>query len=121
MLSAIYGFPSIKSKDDPLVERVTALVHRLVRAALPGAYLVDTFPVMRHLPEWMAKWKREGLQHHRDDTEMFEGFLTDVEDNLASIPIYRLFCMADTEKYSTPSSIKPVSQLVFWEPLGNMI
>ncbi|KAE9386851.1 cytochrome P450 [Gymnopus androsaceus JB14] len=30
---------------------------------------------MLYLPNWMAKWKREGLEWHRKDTEMFEGFM----------------------------------------------
>lgn len=84
MLSAIYGYPPIESKDDPIVEKINAISNRLVRAALPGAYLVDTFPAMRHIPEWMAKWKREGMQHHRDDTVMFESFLSDIENKLVS-------------------------------------
>lgn len=59
-------------------------MHRLVRAALPGQFLVDIFPAMLHLPTWMAKWKREGLEFYRQDSEMFEGFMDGVEKSVVS-------------------------------------
>ena len=52
----MYGWPPIESKDDPLITRINDLVHCLIRAALLGAYLVEIFPVMKHLPTWMARW-----------------------------------------------------------------
>lgn len=75
VLTAVYGVPPIESKDDPLVVRINDLMHRLVRATLPGAYLVEIFPVMQYLPNWMAKWKREGLEWHRKDSVMFQEFM----------------------------------------------
>lgn len=84
VLSAIYAWPPITKADDALVNRINDLMHRLVRSALPGAYLVEIFPAMKHLPTWMAKWKREGLEWHRKDTEMFQGFYDDVNKTMAS-------------------------------------
>ncbi|KAJ7122958.1 cytochrome P450 [Mycena epipterygia] len=78
VLTAVYGTRPIKSKDDPLVTRINDLMHRLVRATLPGAFLVDIFPAMKRLPNWMAKWKREGLEWHRKDTLMFQEFMDGV-------------------------------------------
>ncbi|KAE9397734.1 cytochrome P450 [Gymnopus androsaceus JB14] len=75
VLCAVYGWDPIQKSDDPLITRINDLMHRLVRAALPGAFLVEIFPMMLHLPDWMAKWKREGSEWHRKDTEMFEGFI----------------------------------------------
>jgi hypothetical protein len=57
-------------------------MHRLVRTVLPGAFLVEIFPAMKRLPSWMAKWKREGLEWHRKDTEMFQGFMDGVEKTM---------------------------------------
>lgn len=84
----MYGWNPIESKDDLLVERINSISHRILRAALPGAYLVEIFPIMKHLPSWMAKWKREGLEHFTKDTKMFEGFLSDVEERVVSVAIY---------------------------------
>ena len=71
-----------KSQDDALVARINDLMHRIVHAALPGAYLVEIFPAMKHLPTWMAKWKREGLEWYAKDTAMFEGFMDTVRNQV---------------------------------------
>ncbi|KAF9458686.1 cytochrome P450 [Collybia nuda] len=84
VLGTAYGWDPIEPKDDPIVERINGITHRSVRAALPGAYLVEIFPVMNHLPTWMAKWKREGLEWFRKDTELFKGFLSDVRKRIAA-------------------------------------
>ena len=52
VLSAIYGWLPIDNSADTLVERINALAARIVRACLPGAYLVEIFPSMLYLPEW---------------------------------------------------------------------
>ncbi|KAJ6500677.1 cytochrome P450 [Mycena sanguinolenta] len=80
ILGIVYGWPGLDPTHDPLVTRINDLAQRLVRATLPGAFLVDIFPVMKRLPLWMAKWKREGLEWHRKDTILFEGMLNDVKD-----------------------------------------
>ena len=74
VLTAVYGWPRVTTVDKPIVERVHAHLLRLTNAALPGRYLVDAFPMLRHLPTWLAKWKRDGLEWHARETEMFEEF-----------------------------------------------
>jgi hypothetical protein len=51
-LTIIYGHPPIKSEQDRTVELINDLARRFTRAALPGAYLVEIFPWMRHIPSW---------------------------------------------------------------------
>ena len=38
---------------------------------MPGAFFVDIFPVMNLLPPWLAKWKRDGMKWHENETDMF--------------------------------------------------
>ncbi|TFK80623.1 cytochrome P450 [Polyporus arcularius HHB13444] len=83
ILTAVYGWPRIGAKDKPIVERINAHVARIGSAVVPGRYLVDIFPAMEHLPTWMAKWKREGLEWHERETEMFEEFNEGVGDRMA--------------------------------------
>ncbi|TFK64022.1 cytochrome P450 [Pluteus cervinus] len=75
---SVYGSQPIESKDDPLVRRVNSLVTRVALACLPGAYMVEIFPVMLHLPKWLAPWKRDGLEWHRKDTAMLQEFMDGV-------------------------------------------
>ena len=78
----MYGWPRIGDKDKPVIQRIHAHTARIASAVVPGSFLVDVFPAMRHLPEWAAKWKREGRAWHRAETEMFEGFNRDVRERM---------------------------------------
>ncbi|KAJ7843607.1 cytochrome P450 [Mycena olivaceomarginata] len=76
---AVYALPSIPSNDDPLVTRINEHMHRTVDAGQPGNYLVEVFPIMKLISSWMAKWKRDALHWHREDTKMFEELLEPVQ------------------------------------------
>lgn len=89
VLCAVYGWLSIDKSSDPFVDRINKLMHRLVYAALPGSFLVEIFPSMLYLPEWMAKWKREGRRWFEKDTKMFEDLLTDVQNKMVCPSRYR--------------------------------
>ncbi|KAF8989842.1 OrdA protein, partial [Hymenopellis radicata] len=59
ILKVTYGI-DVKEEDDPFVN----LIHRsntfFINATTPGAFLVDVFPILRFLPDWMpgAGFKR---------------------------------------------------------------
>lgn len=74
----VYGWSSLDSSKDELARKVNDWMHRIVCAARPGAFLVDTFPWMLSLPDWMAKWKRDAKQWYRTDRVLFEGMLSDI-------------------------------------------
>ena len=76
--------PPVESKDDPLVEEINNVSYRLASSAIPGAYLVETFPFMKYLPSWMAKWKREGIEWHLKASVMFEGLIEGVRETILS-------------------------------------
>ncbi|PPQ95920.1 hypothetical protein CVT26_016143 [Gymnopilus dilepis] len=82
ILSAVYGWPSITDKDDHIVEQVRGVAHRITEAVAPGAFLVDIFPILKHAPLWAAKWKRDGLDWFRRQSEIFEGFNKRVEEKM---------------------------------------
>ncbi|KAI0700081.1 cytochrome P450 [Cytidiella melzeri] len=83
ILTSVYGWPSI-STDEPIVKRLVDHVGYLSPAVLPGAFFVDLIPAMKYLPTWLAKWKREGLAWHDQETRMFEGLNADVAKKMAS-------------------------------------
>lgn len=84
VLCAVYGWLSADKSADPFIDRIYQFMDRLTHAALPGSYLVEIFPSMLYLPDWMAKWKREGCRWFRKDTQVFEGLLADVQNNMVS-------------------------------------
>ena len=102
-LSILYDYPTLENEHDKTVMEIHAFIDRMSAASAPGAYLVELFPWMIHIPErytsmlsrvclnrlslWnfrFAKWKREGLKHFRQHTAMFKRPLNTVCDDIVS-------------------------------------
>lgn len=77
------GFGKVmKELNDPLLRRLFTELHHVERAASPGQYLVDTFPVLMHLPDWLAPFKRELKALHLEELDIMRGLLNDVKREL---------------------------------------
>lgn len=79
ILSAVYGR---RNNDQRVFEQMRAYVRKLAESLIPGAYLVDIIPALKYAPLWIAKWKREGLKWHQNESERFEGLITEVEEKM---------------------------------------
>ncbi|KAL4878052.1 cytochrome P450 [Aspergillus karnatakaensis] len=64
------------------IERIIRVNHNLERVASPGAYLVDSFPILAHLPEFLAPFKREGRRLHEEELGLFRELQADVRNEL---------------------------------------
>ena len=99
-LSALYGYPTVRSERDRVVRAINDFGERLFKATFMGAHLVQFLPWLRHLPsrrvlpmrhhhsklikklsKSLAKWKRDAEAWYKQDTAMFEGLLHMVEAN----------------------------------------
>ncbi|THV02577.1 cytochrome P450 [Dendrothele bispora CBS 962.96] len=76
ILSVVYGFPPIKRSEDPLIARIMEHMQRNVAAGTTGANLVEVFPILKYVPSWMAKWKRDAMRYYQEDTKFFEELLS---------------------------------------------
>ncbi len=65
--------------EEEAAQRILKVDHELERVASPGAYLVDTFPSMMNLPDFLAPFKREGKQLHAEELDLFRSLVTDVD------------------------------------------
>ena len=83
IFSSVYGWPALEP-GSPHILRIKNMVTRITSVGTPGASLVDFFPVMKHLPAWMAKWKRDGLAWHEGESEVFKKFNAEVATRLVS-------------------------------------
>jgi hypothetical protein len=47
--------------DDPYVHNAEVALEGIADAGTPGRYLVETFPIMKHIPSWFpgAEWRRK--------------------------------------------------------------
>ncbi|KAK7453121.1 hypothetical protein CaCOL14_005034 [Colletotrichum acutatum] len=67
----IYGLRA-ETGHDREVRMLLDIVHELERVGSPGAYLVDIFPSLKYLPEWMAPWKKYLRARRRRDEDFFQ-------------------------------------------------
>ncbi|KAI0521821.1 cytochrome protein [Xylaria bambusicola] len=60
ILKLIYGYTVEPHKPDPLVELVDEAMTHFSATVVPGAWLVDSIPALRYIPEWMlgGGWKK---------------------------------------------------------------
>ncbi|KAH7887277.1 cytochrome P450 [Phlebopus sp. FC_14] len=72
ILAAVYGRTRITRTDKSLLTRIHGHTARLASATAPGAFLVELFPFMLHFPRWLAKWKRDGIAWHEEETRFLE-------------------------------------------------
>ncbi|KAH8913348.1 cytochrome P450, partial [Atractiella rhizophila] len=72
---------ALKHTDRAITEmrRVNDL---MARTAVPGAYLVDSFPLINYLPKFLAPWKREADEIFEDTLELFRSHVNDVRQNV---------------------------------------
>ncbi|KAF8676960.1 cytochrome P450 family [Rhizoctonia solani] len=59
LMYTIYGY-HLHDLNDPILKEVLQLVENLLRAAMPTNFLVNVFPSLRYVPEWLpgAGWKK---------------------------------------------------------------
>ena len=74
------GFGKVMSKENRMMKRIFGVVHTVERVASPGAYLVDTFPALMYLPDWIAPFKRELKGLHAEELDIMRTLLNDVRD-----------------------------------------
>ena len=72
----------IETGDEEIVQRIVAVNHNLERIASPGAYLVDTFPILMYLPKPLAPFKIELEELHSREHALFRGLMEDVRERM---------------------------------------
>lgn len=60
MLETLYGYTPSPHKVDPLVAQIGQVMNEFSEATAAGSWLVDLFPILRYVPEWVpgAEFKR---------------------------------------------------------------
>lgn len=68
-----YGI-DVRSNEDPYIEAVRQGVISVGMAIAPGAFLVDTFPILKHVPSWVpgAGFKRRAKEWKIVADHMFD-------------------------------------------------
>ncbi|KAJ7036666.1 cytochrome P450, partial [Mycena alexandri] len=74
IMQVTYGIEVSSTKDDPYISIAKEAMHGLSVASIPGAFLVDTIPALKYVPEWMpgAGFKRKAEEWRKVTRELLE-------------------------------------------------
>ena len=104
IMSIVYDYPTLETGNEKVVQEIFAILDRTSKAAAPGAYLVELFPWMMHIPErsvlpltwyfsgsvvWpcfrFARWKYEGNQSFKQADALFGSLFDRVRSDLVGV------------------------------------
>jgi hypothetical protein len=88
ILSIVYDLPENLSLNHSVIAGMNDLSEEAVKAAAPGAHLVEFFPWMLYIPSSLAKWKRDAQNRFKKYCELFGGLFRDLEKRLASLFLF---------------------------------
>lgn len=72
----------MNEESEGLKQRIIQVNHTLERVASPGAYLVDTFPMLLRLPDAIAPFKRELKLHHQKELTLFRELMDQTREKI---------------------------------------
>ncbi|KAH8696732.1 putative cytochrome P450 oxidoreductase OrdA-like protein [Talaromyces proteolyticus] len=74
ILKIAYGYSTEPHKPDPLVQLAGRAMDQFGKAGVPGAWLVDVLPFLKHIPEWLpgAAFKKTARNWGDTLTELTE-------------------------------------------------
>ncbi|KAK3072822.1 hypothetical protein LTR53_006141 [Teratosphaeriaceae sp. CCFEE 6253] len=102
IITATYGH-RIDSFDHPLARKVYSVVNNMQLYMEPGAWLVDSLPALKALPQWLlGRWRDFGekcFQHdHKVYLALWENLKKEVKDGRAKDCFCKRFLASDPEK-----------------------
>ncbi|KAJ7167132.1 cytochrome P450 [Mycena filopes] len=73
ILDITYGI-QVRQKHDPYIDLAEEVMHTFSLAVVPGAFLVDTFPLLKHVPDWIpgAGFKRKAKQWRKTTRQLLD-------------------------------------------------
>lgn len=94
IMSITYGKVTPTAYGDPEVVAVTRVLDRLTRALLPGAYLVDTYPILKYVPGYLSELKK----WHREEIALYQRQLDVVREQMVNKILTGLSPEADLDQ-----------------------
>lgn len=85
-MSVAYGI-TVKDSDDPYISRAEEALEGLAAAGIPGSFLVDMFPLLKHVPAWFpgAGFKRKAAHWRKLNHKVSELPFEYVEEQMVRI------------------------------------
>ncbi|KAJ4485414.1 cytochrome P450 [Lentinula aciculospora] len=107
ILAVAYGI-HVQPKDDPNIAAVEKMISVFKAAAMPGAFLVDVFPILKYIPSWFpgASFKQKAKAWRGIFQETITPPFMHVKQAMASFHYYGYLTYS---KY--PRKKKPIQQV----------
>jgi len=74
----------IDSLQSPIIRQRMKIMHRNAALNVPGRYLVESFPILKHVPDLFAPWKREikawGIEEAAANAQLLDYVREDIEN-----------------------------------------
>ncbi|KAK7055282.1 cytochrome P450 [Favolaschia claudopus] len=80
ILSLTYGAAAHTASTAPIIQEVNGAQARLGAALVPGAYMVDAFPLLRYVPGYLSELRRQ----HQMELGLFKSQLESVRQRLVA-------------------------------------
>ena len=77
-MSITYGKTTPTAYSDPEVVAVNCCLERFGQVMRPGAYLVDTYPILKYVPGYLTQLK----EWHQEELALFRGQLDLVREQM---------------------------------------
>ncbi|KAF9267037.1 cytochrome P450 [Marasmius fiardii PR-910] len=77
----IYG-EHAKTFDDPVIEAIYTSVRDVTSISLPGAFLADTFPFLRMLPDLLSPWRTRAKELQKKHFDNYMSYVDRVRSDL---------------------------------------
>ncbi|KAJ5662652.1 uncharacterized protein N7477_010268 [Penicillium maclennaniae] len=81
VMGLTYDMPVITGKEE-YIKNIVQVNDTLEHTAKPGAFLVDSIPVLKFMPSFMAPFKRLGKAAHEFEYALFTNLLQDIKNKL---------------------------------------
>ncbi|KAI0657327.1 cytochrome P450 [Cubamyces menziesii] len=97
-LNMTYGKTTPTSYSDPDVTRINEVMERVANASRPGAYIVDSYPILKYIPVFTWELKR----FHKDELALFRSQVQAVKNRVAkneALPCFTLSLLERQEEF----------------------
>lgn len=80
VMGITYGHRITSVYNNSDLHKIYDVLATLTNVGQPGTWLCDDFPLIRHLPDILAPWRKKGLALHRWEMELWGGLLRRMKD-----------------------------------------
>ncbi|KNZ79591.1 O-methylsterigmatocystin oxidoreductase [Termitomyces sp. J132] len=110
-----HGYTIETEKADPLVNLVETAAKDFYVATIPGAWLVDIFPIMKYLPEWMPFKRAAAIyrSHNVEQTERPHDFVKNRMRAGAELPSFTSDMMNAGPDEATVHAVKYAATAIY--------